>query len=66
MSAVNVSKRLSKGQNRYGADADVAAYWRHLMSAIELSVCGGHAALCQITLATCYYTSLCYGFEVLR
>ena len=31
------------------------AHWRHLANTIELSVCGGDAALCQITLTTCYY-----------
>ena len=30
------------------------AHWRHLANTIELSVCGGDAALCQITLTTCY------------
>jgi len=29
------------------------AHWRHLTNTIELSVCGGGAALCQITLTTC-------------
>jgi len=28
-------------------------HWRHLVYAIEPSVCGGDAALCQITLTTC-------------
>ena len=30
------------------------AHWRHLKNTTELSVCGGHAALCQITLTTCF------------
>jgi len=30
------------------------AQWRHLANTIELSVFGGDAALCQITLTTCY------------
>jgi len=30
------------------------AHWRHLANAIELSVCGGDAALCQTTLTICY------------
>ena len=30
---------------------------RHLANTIELSVCGGDAALCQITLTTCYYST---------
>ena len=33
----------------------VGAYWRHLASTIELSVCNDDAALCQTTFATCYY-----------
>jgi len=28
------------------------AHWRHLANAIELSICGGDAVLCQITLTT--------------
>jgi len=31
------------------------AHWRHLANTIEMSVCGGDAALGQITLTTCYY-----------
>jgi len=31
------------------------AHWRHLANTTKLSVCGGDAALCQITLTTCYY-----------
>jgi len=31
------------------------AHWRHLANTTEPSVCGGDAALCQITLTTCYY-----------
>ena len=56
------SKQLSKVQNRYGADADGGAYWRRLANAIETSVCGGDAALCQITVTTCYY--YCIGRTV--
>jgi len=29
------------------------AHWRHLANTTELSMCGGDAALCQITLTTC-------------
>jgi len=29
--------------------------WRHLKNTTEPSMCGGDAALCQITLTTCYY-----------
>jgi len=29
------------------------APWRHLATTIQLSVCGGNAVLCQITLTTC-------------
>jgi len=31
------------------------AIWRHLANTTETSMCGGNAALCQITLTTCYY-----------
>ena len=31
------------------------AHWRHLKNTTEPSMCGGNAALCQITLTTCYY-----------
>jgi len=34
-------------------------HWRHLANTTEPSVCGGYAALCQITLTTCY--CYCYG-----
>jgi len=49
------SKWLSRGQNRYGADADwrlleMELHWRHLTSTTEPSVCSGDTALCQITL----------------
>ena len=30
------------------------AHWRHLKNTTEPSMCGGDAALCQITLTTCY------------
>jgi len=31
------------------------AHWRHLTNTTEPSLCSGDAALCQITLTTCYY-----------
>ena len=31
------------------------AHWRYLANTTEPSMCGGDAALCQITLTTCYY-----------
>jgi len=34
---------------------DVGAHWRHLANTTEPSVCGGDAALCQITLTSYYY-----------
>ena len=52
------SKRLSTGQNRYGANTDGGAHWRHLANTIEPSVCGGDAALCQTALTTCYRQGL--------
>jgi len=30
-------------------------HWRHLANTTERSVCGGDAALCQITLTTCLF-----------
>ena len=30
-------------------------HWRHLANSTEKSACDGDAALCQITLNTCYY-----------
>jgi len=30
------------------------AHWRHLANTTEPSVCGGDAALCQITLTICF------------
>ena len=39
------------------------AHWRHLAIMTEPSVCDGNAALCQITLTTCY---LCCIFAVNR
>ena len=36
------------------------AHWRHLKNTTEPSMCGGDAALCQITLTTCYFlATLC-------
>ena len=31
--------------------------WRHLANTTELSMCGGDATLCQVTMTTCYYYS---------
>jgi len=31
------------------------AHWRHTATTTEPSMYGGDAALCQITLTTCYY-----------
>jgi len=56
----DMSKRLSRGQHRYGADAHgVYCMGVHTLApsganTIEPSMCGGDAALCQITLTTCY------------
>jgi len=30
-------------------------HWRNLANMTEPSICGGDAALCQITLTTCYH-----------
>jgi len=38
------------------------AHWRHVASTTEPSVCGGDAALRQITLTTCYWSDYsCWG-----
>jgi len=34
----------------------LSAHWRHLANTTEPSICGGDAALCQITLTSCYIT----------
>jgi len=39
------------------------AHWCHLANTTETSVCSGNAALCQITLTTCYY---CIPFDLQR
>jgi len=36
-------------------------HWRHLANTIEPSVCRCDAALCQITLTTCYYLSKAFS-----
>ena len=33
----------------------MGAHWRHLANTTEPSMCGGNAALCQITVTNCYY-----------
>jgi len=38
------------------------AHWRHLKNTTEPSMCGGDAALCQITLTTCFSFSCGFGF----
>jgi len=35
------------------------AHWRHLANTTELCICGGDAALCQITLTTCSMLFYC-------
>jgi len=39
------------------------AYWRNLANTTEPSVCCGDAALCQITLTTCYYYYYYYYYK---
>jgi len=41
--------------NRICQVAPWEAYWRQLGNMIELSVCSGDSALCQITLTTCLH-----------
>jgi len=64
-------KRLSRGQNRYGADAgwgvlDEGAHCRNLANTTEPSVCGGDAALRQIALTTCYSAVCSMSFRQRR
>jgi len=43
-------------QRRHGRDrVSKGAHWSHLANTTEPSMCGGDAALCQITLTACYY-----------
>jgi len=56
------SNRLSRGQHRYGVDSDWGvldrgAHWHNPANTTEPYVCIGDAALCQITLTTCYTLS---------
>ena len=39
-------------------------HWRHLKNTTEPSMCDGDAALCQITLTTCYSIVTLYGIIV--
>jgi len=40
------------------------AHWRHLANTTEPSMCGGDAALCQITLTTCYHSDTFLTYTV--
>jgi len=42
------------------------AHWRHLANTTEPSVCGGDAALCQITLTTCLSLVRTVALAVIR
>jgi len=42
--------RIIMVRRRLGVVDETGAHWRNLANAIEPSVCGGDAALCQITL----------------
>jgi len=50
------SKRLGRGQHRNDADADCGVLdWVHIGATWQIkAMCGSDAALCQITLATCF------------
>jgi len=39
------------------------AHWRHLANTTEPFVCGGDAALCQITLTSCYVSHLLINLD---
>jgi len=38
----------------------MGACWHNLVNTIEMSVCGGHWALCSITLTTCFICVVLY------
>ena len=53
----SVQKRLNRSRchgNHFLAFYVWGAHWRHLKNTTEPSMCGGDAALCQITLTTCH------------
>jgi len=58
MSAVDILKATEQGTAlvRCGcrSGCTILVYWRNLANTTEPSVCGGDAALCQITLTTCF------------
>jgi len=37
----------------------MGSHWHHLVNTIELSMCSGNTALCQLALTTCYYYIFC-------
>ena len=52
---------MSMGCTRWGA------HWRHLVNMTEPSICGSDAALCQVTLTTCYGMVLSkYGCKIIH
>jgi len=42
----------------------IGAHWPNLANTTEPSVCGGDATLCQISLTTCYTTTLHYLWNI--
>ena len=46
--------RCRGNANHFFAFYILGAHWRHLVNTAEPSVCDDDAALCQITLTTCY------------
>jgi len=53
MSAVDVLKATQQCTEPARCGCQWGAYWRNLTDTIELSICVGYAAFCQITLTTC-------------
>jgi len=45
---------------------DGGAHWRHVANTTEPSMCGADAALCQITLTTCYSCLIRLFLDILR
>jgi len=55
MSAADILKTTQQGTEPVWCGCRWGACWRHLANTVEPSACGSNAALCQVTLSTCYY-----------
>jgi len=59
-SVVDILKATQQGAEPVRFGCRWGAYWRNLANTIELSVYVGDAALCQITLTTCFSIQTVY------